>query len=112
MKEFWNIIQVIFAAIGGWLGYFLGGCDGLLYALLAFVALDYITGLMCAIVDKKLSSVDRTCNERMELMIRQMSEQQGVTEALKASDQMAWVGAMSNLRNRAEEIVLSEVVYA
>ena len=56
MKEFWNIIQVIFAAIGGWLGYFLGGCDGLLYALLAFVALDYITGLMCAIVDKKLSS--------------------------------------------------------
>ena len=56
MKEFWNIIQVIFAAIGGWLGYFLGGCDGLLYALLAFVALDYITGLMCAIVDRKLSS--------------------------------------------------------
>lgn len=38
MKEFWNAIQFIFAAIGGWLGYFLGGCDGLLYALLAFVA--------------------------------------------------------------------------
>lgn len=56
MKEFWNIIQVIFTAIGGWLGYFLGGCDGLLYALLAFVVLDYLTGLMCAIVDKKLSS--------------------------------------------------------
>lgn len=56
MKEFWNIIQVIFAAVGGWLGYFLGGCDGLLYALLAFVTLDYLTGLMCAIVDKKLSS--------------------------------------------------------
>jgi len=56
MKEFWNVIQMIFAAIGGWLGYFLGGCDGLLYALLAFVVLDYITGILCAIADKKLSS--------------------------------------------------------
>ena len=56
MKEFWNIIQAVFTAIGGWLGYFLGGCDGLLYALLVFVILDYLTGLMCAIVDKKLSS--------------------------------------------------------
>ena len=56
MKEFWNVIQAIFAAIGGWLGYFLGGCDGLLYALLAFVVLDYITGVMCAVADKKLSS--------------------------------------------------------
>ena len=56
MKEFWNVIQMVFAAIGGWLGYFLGGCDGLLYALLAFVVLDYITGVMCAVADKKLSS--------------------------------------------------------
>ena len=56
MKEFWNTIQLIFAAIGGWLGYFLGGCDGLFYALLAFVIIDYITGVMCAVVDKKLSS--------------------------------------------------------
>lgn len=56
MKEFWNAIQFIFAAIGGWLGYFLGGCDGLLYALLAFVAVDYVTGVMCAINDKTLSS--------------------------------------------------------
>ena len=56
MKEFWTTIQVIFAAIGGWLGWFLGGCDGLLIALLAFVAIDYVTGVMCAIVDKKLSS--------------------------------------------------------
>jgi len=56
MKEFWNTIQLIFAAIGGWLGYFLGGCDGLLYALIAFVVIDYITGVMCAISDKKLSS--------------------------------------------------------
>ena len=56
MKEFWNTIQLIFTAIGGWLGYFLGGCDGLLYALIAFVVIDYITGVMCAINDKTLSS--------------------------------------------------------
>ena len=56
MKEFWNTIQVVFAAVGGWLGYFLGGCDGLLYALLAFVVVDYITGVMCAIADHTLSS--------------------------------------------------------
>ena len=56
MKEFWNTIQVIFAAIGGWLGYFLGGCDGLLVALVVFAAVDYITGVMCAVADKKLSS--------------------------------------------------------
>ena len=56
MKEFWNTIQVVFAAVGGWLGYFLGGCDGLLYALLAFVVVDYITGVMCAISDHTLSS--------------------------------------------------------
>ena len=56
MKEFWNVIQLIFTAIGGWLGWFLGGCDGLLYALIAFVVIDYITGIMCAVADKKLSS--------------------------------------------------------
>ena len=56
MKEFWNAIQFVFTAGGGWLGYFLGGCDGLLYALLAFVVIDYITGVMCAINDKALSS--------------------------------------------------------
>lgn len=56
MKEFWNTIQLIFAAIGGWLGYFVGGCDGLLYALIAFVVIDYITGVMCAISDHTLSS--------------------------------------------------------
>lgn len=56
MKEFWNMIQIAFAALGGWLGYFLGGCDGLLIALVAFVAIDYVTGVMCAVTDKKLSS--------------------------------------------------------
>lgn len=56
MKEFWNTIQLVITGIGGWLGYFLGGCDGLLYALLLFVVMDYITGVMCAINDHKLSS--------------------------------------------------------
>ena len=56
MKEFWNTIQAIFTGLGGWLGYFLGGCDGLLYALVLFVVVDYITGVMCAAADHKLSS--------------------------------------------------------
>lgn len=50
------VIQLIFSALGGWLGYFLGGCDGLLYTLLAFTAIDYITGVMCAVNDHTLSS--------------------------------------------------------
>ena len=56
MKQFWNTIQLVFSALGGWIGYFLGGCDGLLYALIAFVVIDYITGVMCAIINKQLSS--------------------------------------------------------
>ena len=56
MKEFWNGIQLVFTMIGGWLGYFLGGCDGLLIALVMFVVMDYISGVMCAFADKTLSS--------------------------------------------------------
>ena len=56
MKQFWNATQAIFTAVGGWLGWFLGGCDGLLYTLIAFVAVDYLTGFMCAVADRKLSS--------------------------------------------------------
>ncbi len=56
MKGFWNTIQIVFASIGGCIGYFMGGCDGLIYALIAFVVVDYITGFMCAIIDKRLSS--------------------------------------------------------
>ena len=52
----WAKIQMAVAAIGGWLGYFLGGMDGLMIALIVFMVLDYITGLMCAVIDKKLSS--------------------------------------------------------
>jgi len=56
MKEFWIMVQIIFSGLGGWIGYYLGGCDGLLYALISFVIVDYITGVMCAISDKRLSS--------------------------------------------------------
>ena len=56
MRDFLTIMKTAFAAVGAWLGYFLGGNDGLLYALLVFVVVDYITGVMCAIEDRKLSS--------------------------------------------------------
>ena len=56
MKELWIYVQMAFTAIGGWLGWFLGGVDGFLYALIAFVVIDYVTGFMCAILEKKLSS--------------------------------------------------------
>ena len=56
MKEFWNMVQMVFAAVGGWLGYFLGGNDGLLIALVLFVVVDYLTGVMSAVSDKTLSS--------------------------------------------------------
>ena len=56
MKEFWNGIQFVFTMVGGWLGYFLGGCDGVLIALVVFVVMDYLSGVMCAVADKTLSS--------------------------------------------------------
>ena len=56
MRELWNWIQLVFAAVGGWLGWILGGLDGFLYALVAFVVIDYITGVMCAVVERKLCS--------------------------------------------------------
>ena len=52
----WTKIQIAFTALGGWLGYFLGGMDGLMIALIVLMTLDYISGVMCAIIDKKLSS--------------------------------------------------------
>ena len=56
MKELWNVIQIGLAAAGAWLGWFLGGMDGLIYAMLVFVIADYATGVMCAVSDKHLSS--------------------------------------------------------
>lgn len=56
MKNIWYGIQAVFTALGGFFGWFLGGADGFLYALIAFVVIDYITGVMCAISNKQLSS--------------------------------------------------------
>ena len=61
---------------------------------------------------KHLAEIDQACNERMEIIVSAMSEQEGVTEALKAADQMEWVRRKNNIRNRAEEIILTELVYA
>lgn len=58
-----------------------------------------------------LAEIDHSCNERLELIIRQMKVQEGVTEKLKADDQMEWISRMNGIQNRAEEIVLSELVY-
>jgi toxin secretion/phage lysis holin len=52
----WTKLQIAITAIGGWLGYVLGGMDGLLIALVVFITIDYVTGIMCAVIDKKLSS--------------------------------------------------------
>lgn len=56
MKQIWTVIQIAFSALGGFIGWFLGGNDGFIYALMVFVVIDYITGIMCAIADKELSS--------------------------------------------------------
>lgn len=56
MKSIWNMIQAVFTVLGGALGWFFGGMDGMMYALIAFAVCDYITGVMCAITEKKLSS--------------------------------------------------------
>ena len=61
---------------------------------------------------KHLAEIAQACNERMEIIVPVMSEQEGVTEALKAADQMEWVRRKNSIRNRAEEIVLTELVYA
>lgn len=58
-----------------------------------------------------LLEVNRTCLERMDRVVKQMAEEQGVNEALKARDQMAWVQRMNNIRHSAEETVLAELVY-
>lgn len=58
-----------------------------------------------------LSEIDQACEERMELLARQMAKQEGMTETLKAADQMEWVRRMNSIRSRAEEIVLNELVY-
>ena len=71
----------------------------------------YTTLLFDGKLVSHLNEIDDTANTQMELTTKQMVKNQGITEALKAQDQMAWVGAMNNIRSAAEEIVLSELIY-
>ena len=61
---------------------------------------------------KHLAEIDTTCHERMDLLVCTMARQKGVTETLKATDQMEWVSRMNSIRNRAEEIIFRELMYA
>ena len=72
----------------------------------------YSALVLDGILFKHLAEIDQACNERMETIISAMVKQEGVTEALKAADQMEWVRRKNSIHNRAEEIVLSELVYA
>ena len=71
----------------------------------------YSSLLLTGKLDEHLAEIDRTCAERVELITNQLARREGVAEALKASDQMEWVARMNNIRAKAEEIVLSELVY-
>ena len=71
----------------------------------------YTNYLMEGTLSKHLSEIDQACNERMDNIVSAMAKREGVTEELKAADQMEWVCRMNNIRNRAEEIVLREVVF-
>ena len=73
--------------------------------------IQYTTMILDGTLYDHLEELDRICNERMETMVATMKKQQGITEELKAADQLAWVGAMNNIRNAAEEIILRELVY-
>ena len=71
----------------------------------------YTSLLLTGKLDAHLAEIDHSCNERIELIMNQLARREGVTEALKAADQMEWIARMNNIRERAEEIVLSELVY-
>ena len=71
----------------------------------------YANLLTSGTLHRHLAEIDQACNERMEIIVSAMAKREGVTEALKAADQMEWVCRMNNIRSRAEEIVLTELVY-
>ena len=71
----------------------------------------YINLLTSGELTQRLNEVDQQAREMLELLVKQMAQAQGITEQLKAEDQIAWVGAMNNIRNAAEEVVMQEVVF-
>ena len=72
----------------------------------------YSTLILDGTLFKHLAEIDQACNERMDIITSAMAKQEGVTEALKAADQMGWVRRRNSIHSRAEEIVLHELVYA
>ena len=72
----------------------------------------HTTLLLSGKLNSYLAEIDNRATEMFDLLVKQLAEKEGITEQLKAADQMAWVGAMNNIRNRAEEIVNAEVIYA
>lgn len=72
----------------------------------------YTSLILTGTLWKHLAEIDTACHERMDFLISTMAKQEGVTETLKAADQMEWVGRMNNIRNRAQETILHELVYA
>ena len=72
----------------------------------------YSSYLLTCKLTEHLNEVDQQARKRMEVLVRQMMEKQEITEELKAQDQMAWVGAVNNIRNAAEEIVCNEIIFA
>ncbi len=72
----------------------------------------YTAMLLSSKLNAHLKEVDRSANDMMERLTKQMAEREGVTESLKACDQMAWVGAMSSIRARAEEVVYVDLIYS
>ena len=72
----------------------------------------HTTLLLSGKLNSHLAEINQRASEMFDLLIKQLVEKEGITEQLKATDQMAWVGAMNNIRNRAEEIVNTEVIYA
>ena len=72
----------------------------------------HTTLLLSGKLNSHLAEIDNQATEMFDRLVKQLVEKEGITEQLKATDQMAWVGAMNNIRNRAEEIVNTEVIYA
>jgi len=72
----------------------------------------YLNYLTAGTLNGHLTEIELAATERMELMTRQMAESLGVTERMKADDQMRWVGMMNNIRHSAEEAILQDLIYA
>ena len=72
----------------------------------------YTSLLLTSKLDEHLAEIDRACSERVELITNQLAKRDGVTEALKDADQMEWVRRMNSIRARAEEVILTELIYS